>query len=207
MKILLFIIGFSVAAITAMYAQTDKSPTVQYLNKHGYKVPGDKTKKQVSDSMKIWPDTLFYNTIYKPRLMGSPTIPISISKIEYNHGQYVVTPTISIGYGYTWFVGDMMFTEYDKIIVNPKFFFGVTADIGLQNDFNITRPAGLFAGGFVGFQAYSLFLGYDFITHSPSIGIGGRIDVYTLKQMSLRTYGKVKELRKHKSSAIVIKNE
>ena len=212
MKTLVLLICFCILAISSGTAQTDsalnaKSPTVQFLHKRGYKFPSDPGKRRLPDSMKIWPDTLYYENIYKPRLMGSPTIPISFSKIEYSHGAYNVTPTISIGYGYTWFFGDLMFTEYDKLVVDPTFFFGLIADIGLQNDFNITKPAGFFTGGFVGFKAYSLFFGYDFITRSPSIGIGGRIDVYTIRQMSLKTFGKVRELRRHKSMAVPIRNE
>ncbi len=207
MKALLLLICFSIVVISAGSAQNGSSPTVQFLNKRGYKFPGDTTKKPQPDSLKKWPDTLYYNTIYKPHLMGSPTIPISFSKIDYVNGAYVLTPTISVGYGYTWFFGTMMFTEYDELVVDPTFFFGVIGDFGLQNDFDLTRPAGFFTGGIVGFKSYSLFFGYDFIAHSPSIGIGGRIDVYTIKQIYLNPIGKIRTLRKHKSGVIPIRNE
>lgn len=189
-------------------AQEIKSPTVKFLTRRGYGFQ-DKTtnKKTIADSLSKWPETLYYNTIYKSKLLGSPTIPISFSRIEYVNGAYQVSPTISIGYGYAWFLGDFTFREDDKISVDPTFFFGLIGDIGLQNDFDLTNPAAIFAGGFFGFKAYSLFLGYDFVTRSPSIGLGGRIDMYTISQNHLNPYGKVRELRKHKRSAIPIGNE
>ena len=169
--------------------------------------PDSSAQKKFPDSLQKWPDTLYYNTVYVPRLSGSPTIPISFSRIEYTDGKYQVSPTISIGYGYTWFTGDFIFNENDKILINPKLFFGLVADVGLQSDFSFKKLAGVFAGGFIGFGSFSLFAGYDFISQSPSIGLGGRIDLFTVKQNYLKPFGKVRELRRHKSAAPVILNE
>jgi len=92
--------------------------------------------------------------------------------------------------------------------VEPSIFFGLIADIGLQSDFNLRRgPAGYFAGGFIGTQAFSLFAGYEFKTNSPTIGLGSRIDLYTLSQKSLRPIGKVRVLRRHKTIATPIADE
>jgi hypothetical protein len=140
-------------------------------------------------------------------VLGSPTIPISFSKIEYVDGGYEVSPSISIGYGYTWFTGDFIFNENDKITIDPKFFFGVIGDLGLQNNFSLKKLASIFAGGFIGFGAFSLFMGYDFISNSPSIGLGGRIDLFTVNQKFMKPIGKVREVRKHKSIAPPVLDE
>jgi hypothetical protein len=71
-----------------------------------------------------WPDTLYFSTVYQPKLLGSPTIPISFSRIELSKDTFQVTPVISLGYGYTWFTGNFVFSEIDKIMVDPKFYFG-----------------------------------------------------------------------------------
>ncbi|MCD6018768.1 MAG: hypothetical protein K0S53_1889 [Bacteroidetes bacterium] len=191
----------------AQFKKSDKSPTVQFLQKRGYKFQDTTDKEESARMMRRWPDTLYYNTTYVARLLGSPTIPISFSRIEYVDGKYQVSPTISLGLGYTWFTGNFIFNENDKISIDPKLFFGLVADVGLQNDFSFKELTGIFAGGFVGFGNFSLFSGYDFMTRSPSIGLGGRIDLYTVSQNFMRPIGKVKELRKHKKRAVPIEDE
>src|SRR5437016_5086046 len=87
---------------TFAYAQEEKSPTVQFLDKRGYIFPPG-ANHNLPDSLKKWPDTLYYNTAYTSRLLGSPTIPISFSRLEIVNGKYQLSPTISLGYGYAWF--------------------------------------------------------------------------------------------------------
>lgn len=193
--------------ISTAYGSDGKSPTVMFLNKRGYNFPDTSITKNIPDSLKKWPDTVFYNTVYKATLLGSPTIPISFSKIENINGKYQVTPSVSIGLGYTWFFGDFIFNENDKITIDPTFFFGVIGDVGLQNDFSLKKLASIFTGGFVGVGAFSLFAGYDYLSKSPSIGLGGRMDLFTLSQNFLNPIGKVREARKHKSVAVPIGNE
>ncbi len=186
----------------------EKGPISQFLEKRGYEFPDSTKNKFAPDTSEKWPDTLYYNTPYHARLLGSPTIPISFSRIEYRDGAYQVTPTLSIGYGYAWFTGEFIFNENDKITVDPRFFFGLVFDLGVQSDFNLLqRPAGVFAGGFVGFGNFSLFFGYDFIPQAPSIGLGGRVDLYTIKQKFLKPIGKVQEVRRHKKVAPMISDE
>lgn len=187
--------------------QEEKSPTVIFLNKRGYTFTDSNTINTRVDSLQKWPDTIYYNTSYRATLLGSPTIPISFSKIELVDGKYQVTPTVSIGYGYTWFTGKFIFNENDKITIDPVFFFGLIADIGLQNDFRLNKLTSIFTGGFIGFGAFSLFGGYDYMTQSPSIGLGGRIDLFTISQNRLKPFGKVREVRKHKKAAVPITNE
>jgi hypothetical protein len=186
--------------------ENEKSPIVKYLFKRGYHFPGPE-RDALPDSMKKWPDTVYYNTPYKATLLGSPTIPISFSRIEYVKGKYQVSPSISIGYGYTWFTGDFIFNENDKITIDPTFFFGLIADVGLQNDFSFNKLTSVFAGGFIGIGSFSLFGGYDFMGNTPIIGLGGRLDIFTVKQSAMKPFGRVYEVRKHKSIAQPIKNE
>jgi len=197
---------FSIVFV-AVSQSSEKSPIVQFLLKRGYTFPDSIRQTQLPDSLRKWPDSVYYNTVYRAKLLGSPTIPISFSRIEYNNGKYEVSPTISIGYGYTWFWGDFILNENDKISVDPKFFFGLIADVAIQNDFNFKKPAGFFTGGFVGFGAFSLFFGYDLISISPAVGLGGRVDLYTIKQKALKPFGRVYPVRKHKRIAPRVENE
>jgi len=207
MKKIVFIIYLVLTSFIVNGQNDEKSPIVNFLNKRGYTFANRDSVNSISDSLKKWPDTLYYNTVYRATLLGSPTIPISFSKIEQVNGEYQVSPSISLGYGYTWFKGDFIFNENDKITVDPTFFFGVIGDIGLQNNFSLKKLASVFTGGFIGFGAFSLFGGYDFLTSSPSIGLGGRIDLFTISQNYLKPIGKVREARKHKSVATPISNE
>jgi len=202
---LLVIIEMSAGHVNAQ--PEDKSPIVQFLIKRGYTFPDSIRQSSLPDSLQKWPDTVFYNTVYKARLLGSPTIPFSFSRIEYVNGNYQVTPTLSIGYGYTWFTGDFILNENDKITVDPGFFFGLVSDIAVQNNFQLNKLTGWFAGGFIGFSSFSLFFGYDFISTSAAIGIGGRIDLYTIRQIALHPVGRVREERKHKHIAVPVENE
>ncbi len=204
-----FVLLFLYLLITSIVSAQvgEKSPIVRFLAKRGYTFPVLADKKISLDTLKKWPDTLYYNTVYKAKLLGSPTIPISFSRIEYINGSYEVSPTISIGYGYTWFTGDFIFNENDKITVDPSFFFGVISDVALQNNFSFKKLTGFFTGGFIGFGNFSLFAGYDFISSSAAIGLGGRIDLYTVSQTALHPIGKVYEERRHKKIATPIENE
>jgi hypothetical protein len=203
----LCLVVFALSVCKAQPVKDEKSPIVKFLYKRGYRFPDETYKRKIPDSLRQWPDTLYYNTVYRAKLLGSPTIPISFSQIEYIDKAFVVSPTISLGYGYTWFFGDFIFNENDKIEVDPTFFFGLIGDISLLENLNLNKLAGFFTGGFIGFKAYSLFLGYDFILKSPNISLGGRIDLYTIRQLSLKPFGKVRELRKHKSVANIISDE
>ncbi len=204
----IFLFLFSAICITKISnAQEEKSPTVKFLTKRGYTFTDSTNVINRTQSLLKWPDTLYYNTSYRATILGSPTIPISFSKIELVKGQYQVTPAVSIGYGYTWFTGKFIFDENDKIIIDPVFFFGLIADVGLQNNFSLNKLTSIFTGGFIGFGAFSLFAGYDYMSKSPSIGLGGRIDLFTVSQNRLKPFGKVREVRKHKKAALPISNE
>lgn len=204
MKTLITFILILIITISISKGQEEKSPTVEFLNRRGYTFPGNIGPP---DSLRKWPDTVYYNTAYKAKLLGSPTIPISFGRVEFTHGSYQVTPTLSLGYGYAWFFGDFIFSENDKIIVDPGFSFGVMGDIGIQNNFDLTKPSGFFLGGFIGIPAITLFSGYDFLAKTPIIGLGTRVDLYTLSQNRLKPFGKVREVRKHKKYALPIVDE
>ena len=207
MKSKIFLAPILILFFSYAHGEEEKSPTALFLYKWGYIFPDSTHTHDQPDSLDKWPDTLYFNTVYKSKLLGSPTIPVSFSRIELSGGEYQVTPVISIGYGYTWFTGNFVFTETDKIVVDPRFYFGAVADFALQNDLQLDKLAGFFTGVFVGISSFSLFMGYDFITGSPSVSIGGRIDVYTFRQLSLNPIGKVKEARKHKTGALIIRDE
>jgi hypothetical protein len=207
MKRILLLSFLLLATTSIICGQSDKSPIVKYLLKRGYIFPDSTKTIDRTNSLQKWPDTLYYNTVYKSPLLESPTIPIPFSSVEYIGGQYIVSPTISIGYGYTWFFGDFIFNENDKITVDPVFSFGVIADAALQNNFRLNKLAGFTTDLFIGFGPFSLFAGYDIINHSASIGLGARLDLYTVSQNSLHPVGMVKSVRKHKKLARPIQNE
>jgi len=207
MKRLLFLSMIIVFTISIAKGQEDENPTVQFLIKRGYTFPDSIHKQNLPHGIQQWPDTLFYNTPYKSKLLGSMTIPISFSSIEISRGNYIVSPTVSLGLGYTWFWGDFIFNEDDKITVDPKVFFGLIGNAGLENNFSLNKLASFLAGGFVGVGSFTLFGGYDVINKSPSLGVGGRIDFYTISQKFLHVLGPVHSVRKHKKIALPITAE
>jgi len=82
---LLFLMLSLFVISAAMGQAEEKGPTAKFLHKRGYVFPGD-TKSTAKKTDK-WPDTLHYNTTYKTRLLGSPTIPITFSRAELINGQ------------------------------------------------------------------------------------------------------------------------
>lgn len=190
-----------------LYSQDEKSPTVEFLNKRGYFFSDTTETGKISTVQKRWPDTLYYLTLYKASILGSPTFPMTFSKIERNDDKFQVSPAISGGIGYAFFFGDFIFTQIDKIQVNQTVSFGPLFEIGLQNDLNLEKLASLIAGGFAGVGPFVLTFGYDFLSTSFSLGIGQKIDFYTLNQNFLKPIGRIQEVRKHKSVAIPITNE
>jgi len=207
MKSIFTILCFLVFTISIATAQDTRSPISIFLTKRGYTFPDSTKKKNLSGKVSQWPDTLYYNTLYKSKMMGSLTIPITFSSIQITNGDAGVSPNISLGLGYTWFYGNFMFNEDDKITVFPTFFMGILGDAGIENDFSLNRLAGFFAGGFIGIGAFTLFGGYDVINKYPLVGIGGRVDFFTISQNFLHVLGKVHEVRKHKSIAQPITGE
>ncbi|MEO5572801.1 MAG: hypothetical protein ABIT08_07885 [Bacteroidia bacterium] len=204
MKKSLLITAVLLYPILNLNAQGNKSPTYKFLVKRNYTFPDSISTDSLN---RKWPDTLYYNTVYRSKVLASPTIPISFSRVVLINGKYEVTPTISIGYGYAWFLGTFYFNETDKISVDPTLYFGLMADISLQNNLSLDKLTGLFTGVFVGLSSFTFFGGYDYITQGPILGIGGRIDLYTLRQSYLKPVGKVWEERPHKTGALPIRNE
>ncbi len=207
MKSAFTILCFLVFTVYFVAGQDNRNPIAKFLTKRGYTFPDSTKKKNLSGKANQWPDTLYYNTMYKPKLMGSLTIPITFSSIEITNGDAIVSPNVSLGIGYTWFYGDFIFNEDEKITIDPTFFFGVLGDAGIENNFSLNKLAGFFTGGFIGFGAFTLFGGYDLINRYPLVGIGGRVDFFTISQNFLHVFGKVQEVRKHKSIALPITGE
>jgi len=207
MKSTLTILSFLVFSVYIAAGQDERSPISIFLTKRGYNFPDSAKKNNLSGKESQWPDTLYYNTLYKSKIMGSLTVPITFTSIELTNGDALITPNISLGLGYTWFYGSFMFNEDDKITVFPTFFMGILADAGIENNFSLNRLAGFFTGGFVGIGAFTLFAGYDLINKYPLAGIGGRVDFFTISQNFLHVFGKVHEVRKHKSIARPITGE
>jgi hypothetical protein len=206
MKHLLLVFSAVTFSIFFAKGQDSINPITQFLLKRGYIFPGSPKAKIIPDSLKKWPDTLYYNTTYKSKLLGSVSIPFYFSNVEIYHGTINLSPTINIGVGYTWFWGDFIFNEDDKITVDPKLYFGVMANTGLEYGLSL-KQGGFLAGGFIGVSALTLFFGYDIINRSPSLGAGGRVDFYTLSQKFLHVIGKTKEVRKHRAIALPIAEE
>src|ERR1700722_3231636 len=201
-RLLLFFSAIMLSSFIAK-GQDSLNPITQFLIERGYKFPGSVNGNTIPDSLKKWPDTLYYNTTYQSNLLGSVTAPFYFSNVEIHDGKIQLSPTINIGIGYTWFWGDFIFNENDKISVFPKAFFGLMASTGLENGLNL-KQGGLFTGGFIGISTFSLILGYDIINNSPSIGAGGKVDFYTISQKFLHILGKVVEVRKHRKIALPI---
>jgi len=206
-KYILLLVPFVLYMTSCVTVKDLRSPNTQFLTKRGYTFPDSTKETNISGKPSQWPDTLYYNTMYKARHLGSLTIPITFSSIQISNGDAIVSPNVSLGIGYTWFYGDFIFDEDDKMTVDPTFFYGVLADAGIENNFSLNRLAGFFAGGFVGVGAFTLFAGYDIINKYPLVGIGGRVDFFTISQKFLHVFGKVHEVRRHKSIAQPITGE
>ncbi|MCX6257423.1 MAG: hypothetical protein NTW49_05945 [Bacteroidia bacterium] len=203
MKRTVFLLVLSVIVTTLIFGQDQKSPNYKFLIKRGYVFPGTLKQSQVISQETQWPDSLFYNTVYSATLLGSPTIPISFDRIEFKNGDYSIGSSLSLGYGYTWFLGDLTFNENGKMTIDPSFFFGFfAADIGLKSKFftSIVTES-IVTGVFVGFKAFSLFGGYDYFGKSVTLGLGARIDLYSISTGKLKPFGKVFEVRKHRKDA------
>lgn len=201
---ILYVLFFAASVASS---QEVKSPIVHFLKKRGYIFPDSSKRNNLYSRSSQWPDTMYYNTMYKSAVLGSINIPISFSNIEFTNGQYVISPTVSLGLGYTWFFGDFTFNENDKITVYPTFFFGLIADAGLENNFSFNKLAGLFTGVFIGFGPFTLYGGYDLITQSPTLGLGARIDLYTISQNCMHVFGRVHAISVHKTIAQPIRDE
>jgi hypothetical protein len=209
MKTRLFIFAVFLFSFSALAGQ-DISPITKFLLKKGYTFPDSTKNTRKSPKTNQWPDTLYYNTVYKSKLLGSITVPFISSGVEIKggilKGKDSVTTTLSIGLGYTWFWGDFIFNENDKITVDPKVFFGLAATTGLSNGLNLEK-GGLYVTGFIGVSSFSILFGYDIINKSPTLGLGGRIDLYSISQKYLHILGKVHAVRKHKKIAFPITAE
>jgi hypothetical protein len=121
MKSIFTILCFLAFAISTATGQDERNPIAKFLTKRGYTFPDSAKKNSTSGRESQWPDTLYYNTMYKAKLMGSLTIPITFSSIEITNGDAVVSPNVSLGLGYTWFYGDFIFNEHEKLLSTLPF--------------------------------------------------------------------------------------
>jgi len=192
--------------ISSIATGQEISPIVKFLVKRNYTFPDSVAKNK--RCLGKWPDTVYYNTVYKAKLLGSATIPISFSSIEFTNNSSSTNtaansnePLFGLGLGYTWFLGDFIFNENDKVTVDPTLFFGAVASGEFGSTEGIKQFASFVTGGFIGVGAFTLVGGYDFISHSLALGLGGRIDFFTISQNFLHVFGKVHEVRKHKKIA------
>jgi hypothetical protein len=199
---LLFILSCSFAM-----GQDLRSPNSKFLTKRGYTFPDSANKNTQAFGDRQWPDTLYYSTMYKSRLLGSLTIPITFNSLHLSNGEGIVSPNVSLGLGYTWFYGDFIFNEDDKMTVDPTFFFGLLADAGIGTSTSFSKIGGFLAGGFIGVGAFTLFAGYDVLNRYLVVGLGARVDFFTFSQKYLHVFGRVREVRKHKSIAKPITGE
>jgi hypothetical protein len=204
MRKILLLAAIFLLTVFVTKAQQDKTPLFKFLHKRGYRFLNTNPSK----SCDKWCDTLFYNTIYRATLLGSPTIPFSFSSVAFDKkGNYSLNSAIKLGYGYTWFFGDFTFNESDQITIRQAFAFGLEGDFDLQNSFLSGKGTTSFvAGGFIGLQTFSLFLGYDLIQKTSVFGLVTRMDLYTIFPSMLKPFGKVRELSGHRKEAVIVKN-
>ncbi|NPV01493.1 MAG: hypothetical protein HPY53_08945 [Brevinematales bacterium] len=139
-----------------------------------------------------WPKVLYYNTPYCGGLLGTPTIPISFSRLVYSPDtkELYLEPSFSIGVGYTFFTGEFYFTEDNKININPYFLFGFSLDIGARNE--SAEKATVFSvtpGAFIGFSSFSLYVGCELMSRQWVLGIGFRLDFFSLDNSRFHVYG------------------
>jgi hypothetical protein len=206
-KSFLAILGLIIFSCSLAIGQDLRSPNSKFLTKRGYTFPDSTNKGTLAFGNRQWPDTMYYSTMYKSRLLGSLTIPITFNSLHVSNGEGIVSPNVSIGLGYTWFYGDFIFNEDDKMTVDPTFFFGLLGDIGIGSATSFSKVAGFLAGGFIGVGAFTLFGGYDVLNGYLVVGLGARVDFFTFSQKFLHVFGRVHEVRKHKSIAKPITGE
>jgi hypothetical protein len=207
MKFILAVIGLLILSVSFAMAQDTRSPNSKFLDKRGYTFPDSVNTNILPRESKQWPDTLYYSTMYKARLMGSLTIPITFSSVRLSNGEAIVGSNFSLGLGYTWFYGNFVFNEDDKMTISPTFFFGVLGAAGIGTESSFSKIGGFLVGGFIGVGAFTLFGGYDLINRYALVGIGARVDFFTFSQKFLHVFGKVHEMRKHKTIAKPITGE
>jgi len=207
MKLFLATLALLLFSCSFAIAQDDeRSPNSEFLDKRGYTFPDSANPNALPRVSTQWPDTLYYNTRYKPRLMGSLSIPITFTSIKLNGSPGAISD-LSLGLGYTWFYGNFVFNEDDRMTISPTFFYGVVFEAGIGTPTSFSKIAGSLAGGFIGVGAFTLFGGYDIINRYAEVGIGARVDFFTFSQKYLHVFGKVHEMRKHKSIAKPITGE
>ena len=193
--------------IPGAHGEEAKNPTAAFLEKRGYTFLPPNAPQNVSEHEGKWPEKVYYNTEYKARLLGSPTVPYSFAKIERNNGQFQVSPVISAGLGYTFFFGDFIFQETDKITIDQNFCFGAVALFGVQNNFSLNKLTSIVSAGFIGLGPVALYFGYDYITQSFSLEFGQKIDLFSVAQSLLNPIGRVRPVRTPKPTAIQIAND
>jgi len=71
------------------------------------------------------PEHMYYDMPMRGGLIGTPTIPISFSRLVYDipSAQWNLVPNLAIGVGYTWMVGNFTITKENLIHVDPVIVF------------------------------------------------------------------------------------
>jgi hypothetical protein len=194
-------------------SQENQTASEKFLSRY-YSISTDTTRelkyfsaiKSANDPK--WPSTMYYNTEYTAGLFGTPTIPITFNRLQIKDGKAQLGTSISMGVGYTWFFGDFTFLEDGSIKVDHQFLLGIAGDFSIQGSPNEAEiKTGATLGGFLGFKQISLFAGYDFVNKSYPVGIGARLDFFSLSSDKFYPYGTIRPVREPRTDAKIIERK
>ena len=172
------------------------APLIKYAQKQAMKANGNKSDPTIglwsfSNALKFLEENrgIEAGTILPIRI-STWSIPVTLVRLDYDDFDNVrIVPTISIGIGYFWISGSSIIdTKSESVRIYPKSILGIATSFGAISkvDGNTGIEGSFAVTGVIGIHPMTMSLGYDFLTKSPVIGVGFRVDFFALSRNNYR---------------------
>ncbi len=115
------------------------------------------------------------------------SVPITLVRLDFNEsGNSFIAPALSVGIGYAWISGvTIIDATSESLRIEPQTSIGIATSFGAVNGVDGITVS-ITVSGVIGFNSLNMSLGYDLITETAVLGVGFRIDVFSLSRNSYR---------------------
>ena len=172
------------------------APLIKYAQKQAMKALDNKSDPTIglwsfSDALKFLEENrgIEAGTILPIRI-STWSVPVTLVRLDYDvFDNARIVPTLSLGIGYFWISGSSIIDAKSKSVkIYPKNIIGITTSFGAINrvDGNVGIEGSFVLSGVIGIHPMAMSLGYDFLTKSPVIGVGFRVDFFALSRNNYR---------------------
>ncbi len=120
-------------------------------------------------------------------ILGTPTIPLTFSRVEKIQGEYRIGAALELGLGYSVVQGKALYNADGTISVDPELLAGLAVNVGARNG-DTKLDSSLSLSGIIGFSRVALTTGYDLLNKSWFFGLCTKVDTFSFTKTGYTAY-------------------